>query len=151
MDHVTAGTDVALRPKSGRALATWRKARAVKLALAGYCYEDIAEDVGYANRGTAWRAVNESLNGQLVENVQTYRRIELARLEALQAAHWDAAVSGDDLKAAELVLKVSAQRTKLLGLDRQPMEAEEGTRSIVIVGAGGDYLGDLQTIAESSG
>jgi len=80
--------------------------------------------------------------------LQDYRRLELARLEALQASHWAAATSGDDLKAAELVLKVSAQRSKLLGLDRVTSEAEESPRSILVVGATGDYVGDLQRIVE---
>jgi len=140
--------DVVLRPKSGRALATWRRTRAVQLALGGHCYDDIAAEVGYANRGTAWRVVNDALRGELVEGVQDYRRLELARLEALQAAHWVAATSGDDLKAAELVLKISAQRTKLLGLDQVTSETGEVPRSIFVVGATGDYAGDLQRIVE---
>ena len=108
----------------------------------------IAQEVGYANRGTAWRVVNDALRGELVEGVQDYRRLELARLEALQASHWAAATSGDDLKAAELVLKISAQRSKLLGLDRVASEAEVAPRSIFVVGATGDYAGDLQRIVE---
>lgn len=119
------------------------------MALAGCAYDDIAADVGYANRGTAWRVVNEALHGELVEYVQTYRRLELARLDALQAAHWSAATSGDDLKAAELVVKISAQRIKLLGLDRLAPESENPGRTI-IVGATGDYVGDLQAICGAS-
>jgi len=46
------------------------------------------------------------------------------------------------------VLKVSAQRTKLLGLDRVTSEAEEEPRSILVVGATGDYVGDFERIVE---
>ena len=49
-------------------------------------------DVGYQNRGTAWRAVHDSLNSRIAEAVTEYRELELARLDALQAAHWPQAV-----------------------------------------------------------
>lgn len=141
-------TEVVRRPKSGRALATWRRTRSVKLALAGCSYDDIAEEVGYANRGTAWRVVNEALKGELVDGVHEYRRLESARLDALQGAHWAAAVSGVDIKAAELVLKISTQRSRLLGLDRVTSEVEQTPSRMIVVGASGDYVGDLQKIVE---
>ena len=46
---------------SGKALARWRRARCVELALAGHSYDEIAQAVGYQSRGTAWRAVQDSL------------------------------------------------------------------------------------------
>ena len=42
---------------AGKALAKWRRTRCVELALAGHSYDEIALEVGYQNRGTAWRAV----------------------------------------------------------------------------------------------
>ena len=39
------------------------------------------------------------------------------------------------------MLKISAQRTKLLGLYRVTSEAEESPRSILVLGATSDYVG----------
>jgi transposase-like protein len=46
---------------SSAALANYRKARAVELALAGASYDDIAREIGLANQGTAWRYVDRAL------------------------------------------------------------------------------------------
>ena len=79
---------------SGKTLAKWRRARCLELAMAGHSYDEIALEVGCQNRGTAWRAVHESLSSRIAEAVTEYRELELARLDALQAAHWPQAVSG---------------------------------------------------------
>ena len=146
MDQMTAGAAVEQRPKSGRALATWRRTRAIELALAGSCYEDIAAAVGYANRGTAWNVVMDALRRETVEGIAHYRQVELARLDALQGAHWSAAMSGTDTKAAELVLRVIAQRIKLLGLEGVQSDTGGANKTIVIDSA--DYARQLQAIAE---
>ena len=46
------------------ALVEWRKARSVELVLQGHTYDQVAEQVGYANRGTAWRTVPTALGAQ---------------------------------------------------------------------------------------
>ena len=102
---------------SGKTLAKWRRARCVELALAGHSYDEIALEVGYQNRGTAWRAVQDSLNSRIAEAVDGVPRAELARLDALQAAHWPQAVAGS-VRSADLVLRVIDRRMKLLGLDQ---------------------------------
>src|SRR4051794_7908878 len=79
---------------SGKTLAKWRKGRCLQLALAGHSYDEIALEVGYQNRGTAGRAVQDSLSSRIAEVVKEYRELEVARLDALQAAHWPRAVSG---------------------------------------------------------
>lgn len=98
-----------------KARANYRKARAVELVLDGHNYDQIAAELGYANRGTAWRTVQRALHDREVEAVDEYREMELARLDALQAGCWDAAMSGDRI-AVETVLKVIEQRCRLLGL-----------------------------------
>jgi hypothetical protein len=49
--------------RRNRALATWRRNRAIELALEGRTYEAIAIEIGIANRGTVWRMVNKALDG----------------------------------------------------------------------------------------
>lgn len=95
--------------------ANYRKARAVELLGQGCNYDQIASELGYANRGTAWRTVQKALHDREVEAVDTYREMELARLDALQAGCWEAAMTGDRT-AVETVLKVIEQRGRLLGL-----------------------------------
>src|SRR4051794_32312269 len=102
-----------LPERRGAAQTAWRRGRAVELAIAGLSYDDIAEQVGYANRGTAWRTVQEAFRDRRHAAIDEHRALELARLDSLHSAYWDAAITGD-LKAAEVCLKVIAQRIKLL-------------------------------------
>jgi hypothetical protein len=115
--------------------------------MAGHSYDDIADEVGYANRGTAWKTVQKALDSRVMQSVDDYRDAELARLNALEEAHWEAAVSGENLKAAELCLKISTQRTKLLGLDSVIPE-EKQLATIVIGGSKDDYISGLKEIIE---
>jgi len=91
------------------------RARAVELATQGDTYEQIANEVGYANRGTAYKIVRKALDKHEAQAVAEYRDVEVARLNALQAALWDRAVAGD-VEAVEAVLKIVVARVKLLGL-----------------------------------
>ena len=64
---------------SNAALAAYRKARAVELALAGHSYDAIAHELGLANRGTAWHMVQNALKQRLFAAVDAYREAELER------------------------------------------------------------------------
>ena len=158
-DPPSAQADHRVVRRADAASTAWRRARAVELTLAGYSYDDIAEQVGYANRGSAWRAVQSTLHAKALETADEYRELELARLDALPSAHWQAALSGENLKAAELCLRISAQRTKLLGLDlvvpekdtadhhrrgyqRELHRGSQGNRRTVIVPSKGNQAGN---------
>ena len=106
-----------------KCLASFRKARAVELALTGMPYDEIASAVGFANRGTAWRTVQRALRDRTFKAVDEYREMEMTRLDTLQSACWDAALAGD-LRAVEVVLRVMEQRRRLLGLDEQKATRE---------------------------
>ena len=112
------------------AVAEYRKARSVELALQGVPYDDIAREVGYSNRGTAWRTVTKALRERVDEAVEEYRQTELARLDALQLGLWDKATSGD-IPSANAVLKIMEKRMRLLGLDRIEHESA-GPRTVVL-------------------
>ena len=136
---------------SGKALAKWRRARCVELALAGHSFDEIALQVGYQNRGTAWRAVQDALNSRIAEAVTEYRELELARLDAIQAAHWPQAVAGS-VRAADLVLRVIDRRVKLLGLDQPHIQADR-PRYLVVTASEDDeagYIRQLQAITAMS-
>ena len=58
-----------------RALAAASQARAVELATAGMAYQEIADELGYANRGTVFRLVQAALTPELQVDVETHRRL----------------------------------------------------------------------------
>jgi len=115
------------------AVAEYRKARSVELALKGYSYDDIAEEVGYSSRGTAWRTVRKALSERVDEAVDEYRQTELARLDTLQSALWSKAMEGD-IASANTILKIIDKRIRLLGLDRIEQESA-GPRTVVLTPA----------------
>lgn len=98
-----------------RALAAERRRRAVEMALGGATYQQIAQGMGYANRGTVHRIVQQALRQREVESIDEMRQLELDRLDALQAAQWEVALEGD-VHAAAVILKVMDRRCRPLGL-----------------------------------
>jgi hypothetical protein len=119
-DFVTA-TAVEIAPQllggrhRNKALAAWRKARPVELAVEGRTYEEIARAVGYANRGTAHRVVQQALSRRVEEGIADPRRLEQDRLDALQHSVWQQALAGE-AGAARTALRIIESRCRLLGL-----------------------------------
>jgi hypothetical protein len=74
-------------------------------------------------------------------------RQELDRLDALQFAHWPAAVNGDH-NAATIVLKCIARRCTLLGFDRA-VNLHAATASVVVIGGTEEeYINGLQAVTD---
>ena len=117
--------------RRNRALARWRRSRAIELATLGMSYEAIAREVGYSNRGTAYRAVHDALQRQISEAAEALLRQELGKLDALQAAVWGAALGGD-LESIAVVHKIILSRCRLLGIDR-PSEKRPGKAHRTVV------------------
>ena len=117
------------RSASGRARALWRQGQAVQLAADGHSYDEIARQVGYANRGTAWRAVNGALSRQVVKDVEMYRLAEVLRLNRIIEALMPAVFDGD-LKAIDQALRAIGLRIKILGLDK--VAEEQGSGHMVV-------------------
>jgi Homeodomain-like domain len=114
-----------------RALAASRRARAIQLRAAGRTYQQIATELGYANRGTVCRIVSDALSSQTVEAVDELRSLEVARLDKLQLALWPAAVEGD-LQAVSLIIRIIMARSRLLGLQgRGLLKADPRARTVV--------------------
>ena len=78
-----------------KALAIRRRTRAVELVLTGRTYRQVADAMGYANRGTVYRIVQEAVKAQEVDSIADLRALEVARLDAVQQAHWYEATEGD--------------------------------------------------------
>ncbi len=128
----------AIPPVSGkhrnRALAAARQARAVQLATEGRTYQEIADQLGYANRGTVYHIVHDALARDCKEAVEDHQQLELARLDALQAALWDHAMAGD-VEAAREVRAVIMARCRLLGLDDQGKRPKAWAPKTVVLSA----------------
>src|SRR5918994_6925159 len=78
-----------------RALAGARRARVLELRAQGWTYEAIADQLGYTSRATVHHILKAALAAQQAEDVQQFRALETARLDALQAAVWDRAMANE--------------------------------------------------------
>ena len=109
-----------------RARLTERRRRALELRIQGLSFFEIAQKVGYASPSGAYRAVKTALDSAVVDAADEFRKIHVARLEALLEGIWNAA-RGGKLGAVDRVLKVLDREAKLLGLDlpAQPAEPPE--------------------------
>jgi hypothetical protein len=88
--------------------------------------------VGFSHRGSAHRAVYKALGEREVEAVNDLRKLELDRLDALQAALWGRALDGE-VAATALVLKVIDQRVRLLGL-QTAATSESADPHVLVIG-----------------
>ena len=77
-----------------RTLAKARQNRCVQLAAQGWTYEAIKDELGYANRSTAWRHVQQALAEQQSESTVELRDLAAGRLDALLSACWAKAMAG---------------------------------------------------------
>lgn len=121
-----------------RATAAEKRKQALDLRRAGWSFEDIAEEVGYTNKGSAYRAVKQAIADITRESANELLELELARLDDLMAGAYEAARNGD-LFAIDRVLKIIDQRAKFLGLyDREPEDdniARAGAALLAMVAA----------------
>lgn len=118
--------------RRNRPLAAARKAKAVELAIQGCTYDVIASEVGYSNRGTAYRAVKDALDQRTAEAVDTYWELEKDRLDRLLASVWPGAMQGD-VPAVLAALKVVQARCRLLGLGEPDKDEADTAKSATVV------------------
>jgi hypothetical protein len=94
-----------------------REAQKVALTLfkAGATYEEIAPKVGVKTAAAAQRIVEKAIAASTIALDQTASRIvELERLETLHRVFWPKALGGD-VAALDRVMKISAERQRLVG------------------------------------
>ncbi len=115
-----------------KALAAARRVRAVELKAAGLTYDQIAAELGYANRGTVYRLVSDALKAQTVEAVDQLRSLEVERLDRLQFGVWQKAMAGD-VPSGMLAIRVIMARCRLLGLDGPGLRSVQDPRLRTVV------------------
>lgn len=107
------------RTKRGRhrnkALASYRRTRALELRAQGMGYAEIAQQVGYTSKATAYRVISAALEAREAEDVDVLRHLVFDRLERLLEGLWPAAMEGH-LPSAHAILKILDQEVRLLGL-----------------------------------
>lgn len=101
---------------SRRIEAAEKRARALDLRKAGATYDQIAEQVGFSNRGNAYRAIQTALKELTAEPAHEVQRLEVERLDAMLLGLWGQARRGNQ-GAVDRVLRIQERRARLLGLD----------------------------------
>ena len=126
---------------AARVATAARRVRCVELAATGMTYAQIAADVGFANKSSARKAVLAALASREVEAVEDLRRLEVTRLDALQAAAWEDALTGD-VGAIDRILRIIDRRMMLMGLNG-PRRSDRSQESASVVHP--SYWESLQT------
>lgn len=122
---------------------------AFKLRQRGESWELIAREVGFSSPGSAQVSASKYRQSLRIhisdERKEEDLDMELSRLNTLQAAIWDNALSGD-LQAIDRILKIIQTRAKLVGLDVQ-QERSTTNNTIVVTGDSGQFVERLKMIA----
>ena len=125
---------------AARVATAARRARCVELAGNGKTYEQIAAEVGFANKSSARKAVVAALAAREADAVDDLRRLEVCRLDQLQASSWEAALAGD-ARAIDRVLRIITLRSKLLGILEPQSSGSAAQGARLVTGAyGADAL-----------
>jgi hypothetical protein len=126
-----------------RTLAAYRAARAVELALEGWSFDEIAVELGFADRSGAWRAAQRCLARRQQVAADAYVAGTLADLEIIQERVWPRAAAGD-VEAGRLVLRAIEDRVRLVELMSTTRSTAGETAAPVTARPGGtsDEAGD---------
>jgi len=127
--------------------------QAYQLHLSGKDWEEVAKTIGYSSGKSAQVEVRQYITKAAVQMDNAKREevltLELSRLDALQAAVWDAAMEGDT-KAVDSVLKVMSHRAKLLGLELLAQNTGTVTNNTVVVtGNSEEFIQSLKLVGGS--
>ena len=139
-------------PTPDRVNAAERREKAVALAIKGWPYQKIADELGYASRGAAHQAVSTALKeriDKLGQTVDAYREQETERLTAVLMKVWQIMETphplvqggkvvldqydvpmlddGPSLAAAAQIVRISESLRKLHGTDQPAKVNISGT------------------------
>lgn len=105
-----------------------RRVKVYELRLRGRTIREIAADVG-VSRSIAHAdvvAVLDRIKAEANDTAEQVRQLEIERLDKMLDSFWQRVLEGDE-KAADVVLKVQARRSKLLGLDAPEQHSVEAS------------------------
>ncbi|WDH77914.1 hypothetical protein PTQ19_10310 [Microbacterium esteraromaticum] len=114
-----------------RATAAEKRKQALDLRRAGWGYQEIADEVGWANKGTAHTQVQKAIKEITRESATELLELELSRLDDMFAGLYEAARGGDNY-SVDRALKIMDQRARLLGLyEKKPEDGAADVRAAV--------------------
>lgn len=127
-------TEVAPTPEEKAAELEAKELKVLELRRAGFTFQRIAEEVGYATPSGAQRALERIMTRNVPQAPEEFRWQELDRLDRMQVALWPRAMKGDD-RAIGTIVRLMERRARLVGIDApQRIQAEvvnyDGTRDI---------------------
>jgi len=96
-----------------------RANRALELRMAGATWQQVADQLGYKQKSSAQQAVRRAIEREterVADIRESYRTMQLLRLERSLRAIWPQVLQGD-LFAIDRELKLMERQAKLLGLD----------------------------------
>lgn len=126
-----------------------KQRRALRLRNLGASYDQIADELGYAGRSGAWKAVKAALDRAVIEPAMEQRVIQSERLDLMVMRCLGAVLNGD-LEQVRNVLAIEKRRADLWGLDAPKNVEVLGAFANVTAGDGdvaGLLLDRLQTLA----
>jgi hypothetical protein len=116
-----------------------KERQAVALRQSGATFDQIATEMGLANRGAAHKMVQRGLTRWMHESDEELRAVELARSETIIGRLWPKIDRDDpDPKAIDAYLRLADYRAKLAGL-----YAAKKT----VVGMGIEVAGEVRHVA----
>lgn len=101
------------------------------MIVSGCTYQQVADRLGYQNRGTVHRLVQPLLRATRPKTLDEAFELHVARLDSLLEAHFGRALERDR-DATKTVLEVLRQMTSLLGLVADDATAPRSDPSDVI-------------------
>lgn len=120
--------------------AAERARQAINLRKQGWSLEAIREACGYADRSGPFYAIKRALDHYNAGPTEALRTMESWRLDDLLKAFYTKALAGDT-EAAGIVLRCIHQRSKLYGLEMDPVMVPDV--QVVVREVNPGYLGTL--------
>ena len=117
-----------------RLSAAQKRVRALELRTEGKTFQQIADELKYRSKASAYDAVTKGLEETLQEPADALRRVESERLDRMLEGLWPKAIKGDTW-SVDRVLGIMDRRAKLFGLDKPPSEnlADEAQKYLDLV------------------
>lgn len=141
------------KPRSQDVLAAARIEKALALRAQRYTYAQIAQAVGWSDKGTAYAAIKKELEARIVAGVDEMRREEADMLDELHRYAWKAMLesnaSEDDdpataqkkqkinLWAMDRLLVISERRARLFGFDTPKDAIVADPNAVKVIKRGG--------------
>jgi hypothetical protein len=121
------------RPLDRKLTAAQKRRYALELRTAGATYREIADLVGFAGPGPAYKSVMRGLEDLTREPAEAVRQIAVERLEGILAGGLYRKAKAGDVQAIDRVLKVMRETRRYIPGVEVPVSAE-------LTGAGGGAI-----------